>query len=77
MAAQALVHFDGGFQFAFHRTLFDHGIDDVGLMSGSNLLAHEFPDFVGALVADQARGDGRASGRQLVEHAGVEIAVDA
>ena len=51
--AQPLVHLDRGLQFPLHRPFFDDGIDDVRLMSGGNLLAHELPHFVGALVADQ------------------------
>ncbi len=81
------MHLDGGLQLALtgapavgalglDRAFFDHGIDDVGLTTGRNLLAHKLPHFLGAFVADQARGDGRAPRRQLVEHAGVEVAVE-
>ena len=45
-------------------------------MSGGNLLLHELPDLVGALVADTARRDGGAARRQLIENAGIKIAVN-
>ena len=58
---ELLVHLDRGFQLALF-VLLDHRIDDVRLMSGGDLLAHELPDFVGAIVGDAAGDDGRAAG---------------
>jgi len=42
--AQLAVHLPRGFQFVLF-VLFDHRINDIGLMSGGNLLADEVPDF--------------------------------
>ena len=41
-----------------------------------NLLAHKIPHFVRHLAGNAARDDGRASRRQLVQHAHVQIAVE-
>ena len=68
LVAQLAVHLLGGFEFALF-VLFDHGIDDVGLMSGGDLLADEVPDFGGALVGDAAGDDGRAARREFVDDA--------
>src|ERR1700722_18666728 len=44
ITAELAIHFDRSFQFAL-LILGNHGINHVGLMSGSNLLADELPDF--------------------------------
>ena len=66
LLAQLFVHLDRGFQFGLF-VLLDHRIDDVDLMSGGDLLAHEFPDFRERSSGDAAGDDGRASGRHFVE----------
>ena len=55
---------------------FDDGVDDVGLSALCDLLADEVPDFGGAGLGHAAGGDGPASGWELVDDAGVEVAVD-
>ncbi len=45
-------------------------------MALRDLLADEGPDFLAAVVADLAGDDGRAAGRQLVENAQVQVAVE-
>ena len=75
LVAEFLVHLECSLQFAL-LVFFDDGVDDVSLMSGGDLLAHEVPDFSRALVGDAARDDGRAAGRQFVEDTEVEVAVE-
>ena len=41
-----------------------------------DLLAHEIPDIFGTLAGNTTGDDGRAAGRQLVEDADVEIAIE-
>ena len=55
---------------------FNDGIDNISLAPLRHLLAHEVPDIVGALLGHATRDDGGASGRQLVENADIEIAVE-
>ena len=55
---------------------FDDGVDDVGLAALCDLLFDEGPDIFGALFGGAAGDDGSAAGRELVDHADVEIAVE-
>ena len=56
---------------------FDDGIDDVSLAAPrATCFADEIPDFLRALAGDAAGDDGRAAGRQFVEHADVEVAIE-
>jgi len=55
---------------------FDEGVDDVGLVSLGDLLAHEGPDLLGTFVAGAAGDDGGAAGREFVDDADFEVAVD-
>src|SRR5579864_6656731 len=71
---QLAVHLHRGLEFRFFVFL-DHGIHDIGLMSGCSLLAHKLPDFVRTLVSDAAGDNGGSSRRHFVEHADVEVAV--
>src|SRR5579864_529273 len=71
---QLAVHLHRSLEFRFFVFL-DHGIHDIGLMSGCSLLAHKLPDFVRTLVSDAASDNGGSSRRHLVEHADVEVAV--
>src|SRR5580704_17879998 len=73
--AELAVHLDRGLDFVLF-VFMDDGIHDVCLMSGGDLLAHKVPNFGGALVGDAASDDGRASGREFVEYAEVEIAIE-
>src|SRR5229473_3939045 len=54
----------------------DDRINDVALMSGGDFAAEKFPDAGEMLLGGHARGDGGASGRQLIENGNVEIAVE-
>ena len=57
--------------------LLDEGADDVGLSAGGDLLAHVGPHpSLGVLALGRAGLDRGAAGRELVEHADVEVAVD-
>src|SRR5208337_3688667 len=79
LLAQLAVHLLGGLHFAlfcFRWVLFDHRINDVGLMSGGDLLADEVPDFGRALVLHAARNPRRASRRKFVEHRDVKVTVE-
>ena len=76
---QLAVHLLGGLHFAlfcFRRVLLDYRINDVGLMSGCDLLADEVPHFGRAFVGQGAGDHRRASRRKLVEHREIEIAVE-
>ena len=73
--AQLFVHFVGGFERVFF-VLFDHGIDDVGLVSGGYLLAHKLPDFIRPVIGHAASNDWGSSRRHFVDHADVEVAVE-
>ena len=73
--AQLAVHLHGGLEFVVF-TLLNHGTDNVGLMSGCDVLADKMPDFVGALVADSFGHDRSSSGRHFVQRAEIEIAVE-
>src|SRR5450631_1240980 len=75
LLTQLAIHFHGSFEFVLF-VFFDHGINHISLVSGGNLLAYEFPDFVGTLVADSPGYDGRPPGRHFIEHAEVEVAVN-
>src|ERR1700730_12500978 len=70
--AQLFVHLHGSFQLSLFNFL-DHGIHDVRLMSSNYLLAHEIPDFWGALIRHAAGDDRGASGRHFVDYAYVEV----
>ena len=54
----------------------DDRIDDVGLVSGFDLFAHESPDLFGLLVITRRVVMGVRPGGSLVERAGVEVAVE-
>ncbi len=71
---EALVLVDGGFEFELR--FFDDRIDDVGLMAGGDFLAEKFPDAGEMRLGGEARLDGRAAGRKLVEDGDVEVAVE-
>ncbi len=75
LVAQLAEHLLSGLQFAFF-ILFDDWIDDVGLMTGSDLFAEEIPYFQGALVGDVSRDNRRATGGKFVEDGDVEVAVE-
>ncbi len=75
LAAELAVHLDRGLEFALF-ILCDHRIDHVGLVPGSYLFSDELPHFRRLVVSDAAGRDRRASGRQFVEHAEIEIAVE-
>src|SRR5215470_8095368 len=53
----------------------DYRIYHVGLTAGLDLLANEFPNLGGAIIGDSPGGYGSAAWRQLVENAGVKIAI--
>ena len=55
---------------------FDDGIDDVRLPALGDLLADQLPDSSARSSEHLARDDGLAAGRQLVEHAEFEVAVE-
>ena len=71
---EALVFVDGGFEFEFR--FFNHGINDVGLMAGGDFLAKKFPDAGEMRLGGEARLDGRAAGRKLIEDGDIEVAVE-
>jgi hypothetical protein len=71
---ETLVLIDGGFQFEFR--FFDDGIDDVGLTTGLDRTAKRFPDAREVGLGTHARSDGRAAGREFVEHGDIEVAVE-
>ena len=75
LLAEFLVHFERGFEFGLF-VLLDDGIHHIGLVPGGHLLAHELPDFLGAVIGDAAGDDGHAAGRHFIEHADIEIAVE-
>ena len=53
----------------------DDRVDDVSLPSARHLLAHEIPHLFGHFAGHAPGDDGRAAGRQLVQNADVEVAV--
>src|SRR5271155_3182774 len=68
--------FDLSLRITRDTRAFDHGIDNVSLASGLHLLAHELPDFAGALVGHATRRDRRASRGQFIDDARLHIAVE-
>ena len=56
--------------------LLDHRINHVRLLPGGDQFAQKAPDLVGALVGHAAGDDRGPAGRQLVDDADVEIAVE-
>src|SRR5579864_9595347 len=73
-AAELLKHRNGGLELAL-LILFNHGIHDVRLMAGSDLLAKEIKDLVGAFVRDATGHDGCPAGRELVQNTDVEVTI--
>ena len=55
---------------------FNDGIDDVSLTAELDLLANELPDFFGVVARNAAGEDGGPAGRQLIENADIEVAVE-
>ena len=55
---------------------FDHRVDDIGLAAQPDLFADEIPHFRGSLGGNPPGCDGRASGRQLIQYAQIQIAVE-
>jgi len=71
---EALVLVDGGFELELR--FFNDRINDIGLMAGGDFLAEKFPDSGKMRLGSEARLDGRAAGRKLVEDGNVEVAVE-
>src|SRR6202041_3560488 len=70
---EALVFLHRGFELEFR--FLDHRIDDVGLMAGGHFAAQRFPDAGEMRLGGEARLDGRAAGRKLVEDGDVKVAI--
>ena len=73
---EPLRHRGGGFEIGLLRFL-DHGIHDVGLMTGRRLAAQKFVDLGARRFRPQRRLDRRATGRPLVQLRDVQVSIQA
>ena len=73
-AAQSFELFHRGFQFEFR--FLDDRVDDVRLVASFDFAADGIPDAGEVGLAGEMSFDRRAAGRELVDHAGVEVAVE-
>jgi len=71
---QALVFFDGGFQFDLG--FFNHRINDVGLAAGFDFAADTVPNAREMRFGGKVRFDGGATGREFVEDGDIQITVE-
>ncbi len=63
------MHLLRRFYFALF-ILFNHGIDDIGLMSGGDLLADEFPNFWRAQITEYSEAEVATAAFEIMKQNG-------